>query len=92
MQVLPPLFKSLLSQHGRHRIIFRHGIEQWNIIVNDNSLGAGCDEYCEQNIAKEHHILLLQHTGNLFFDVINFCELQQQVNLGWIVPLTSLHL
>ncbi|XP_027174408.1 uncharacterized protein LOC113774025 [Coffea eugenioides] len=57
-----------------------------------DKLGAGWDEYCEQNITNEHHMLLLRHIGNLFFDVINFCELQQEVNLSWTVPLTNLHL
>nr|XP_027098641.1 uncharacterized protein LOC113717967 isoform X2 [Coffea arabica] len=57
-----------------------------------DKLGAGWDEYCEQNITNEHHMQLLRHIGNLFFDVINFCELQQEVNLSWTVPLTNLHL
>ena len=69
-----------------------HGTKQWNITVNADSFGAGWDKYCEENITNEHHILLLRHIGNLFFDVINFCELQQEVNLSWTVPLTNLHL
>ena len=74
MPVLPPLFNSLLSQHGRHRIIFMPGIEQRNIIVNVDPFGAGWDKYCEQNITTEHHPLLLRHNGNLYFDHINLSE------------------
>ena len=33
---------------------------------------------------------MLRHTGGLIFDVLHFCELQQQVYLPWTVPLPSL--
>ncbi|XP_027180131.1 uncharacterized protein LOC113778827 [Coffea eugenioides] len=89
-QVLPTQFESLLHQHHCNRIILRFGLRQWPIIVTDHRFAQGWDVFCEHNIVKRHDTLLLQHSGNLIFDVIHFCELQKQVLLPWTVPLPDL--
>ena len=65
-------------------------MQSWPITINNGSFEDGWDEYWHENFVKTYDMLMVRHAGDLIFNVLHFCELQQQVYLPWMVPLLNL--